>query len=61
MTALDLYTADEMAAILKIRVETLYDNRWRSESGCPVFRQGKRLFAFKAEFDKWYMGRLQYA
>ena len=50
-----------MAAILKIRVETLYDNRWRSESGCPVFRQGKRLFAFKSEFDKWYMGRLQYA
>lgn len=61
MTPADRYTAQEVADILGIEVETLYGGRWRGASGCPVFKQGKYLFAFKKEFDKWYMGRLQYA
>lgn len=60
MTISDRYTAEEIASILGIKVETLYDGRWRQQSGCPLFRQGKRLFAMKKEFDKWYAGRLVY-
>jgi hypothetical protein len=60
MTALDRYTTEEMASILDVRVETLYDHRWRGQSKCPLFRNGKRLFAFRNEFDKWYEGRIQY-
>ncbi len=60
MTKIDLYTAQEMAATLNIKVETLYDGRWREQSKCPLFRQGKRLFAMKNKFDKWYAERLVY-
>ena len=60
MTTLDRYTAEEIASILDVKIETLYDHRWREQSGCPLFRQGKRLFAMKNEFDKWYAGRLVY-
>lgn len=54
------YTAEEIAKILNIKVGTLYDHRWRKQSGCPLFRQGKRLFAIKKAFDEWYEGRLVY-
>ena len=54
------YTAKQMAEILHIVVRTLYDNRWREQSGCPLFKQGNKLFAWKKEFDVWYNKRLQY-
>lgn len=60
MTITDRYTAQEIASILGIKVETLYDSRWRQQSGCPLFRQGKRLFVVRKDFDEWYKGRLVY-
>lgn len=60
MSPQDRYTAEEIAGILDNKVETLYDHRWRKQSGCPLFRLGKRLFAFRKDFDKWYEGRIQY-
>ena len=60
MTTIDRYTAEEIANILDVKVETLYDHRWRGQSGCPLFKQGKRLFAMKKEFDEWYNKRAVY-
>jgi len=60
MTREDIYTAQEVADILGIAVATLYDKRWREQSGCPLFRQGKRLFAIKKDFDEWYQKRAVY-
>jgi len=60
MTSADRYTAQEAADILGIAVATLYDNRWREQSRCPLFRQGKRLFSMKTEFDEWYNKRAVY-
>lgn len=60
MSPQDRYTAEEIAQILGIRVETLYDHRWRDQSKCPLYKQGKRLFSDKHSFERWYQGRLQY-
>lgn len=61
MTCKDIMTAEEMAEVLGFKTpETLYDNRWRKRAGIPLFKQGKRLFAYRREFDKWYKGRIQY-
>ena len=60
MTVQDIVTAEEIARLLHIRTQTLYDNRWRAQSRCPLFRQGKRLFSYRKEFEKWFMSRIQY-
>ena len=60
MTKHDIMTAEEIAETLRIKQPTLYDHRWKEQSGCPLFKQGKRLFARKNEFDSWYKGRIQY-
>lgn len=60
MTRYEILTAEEIAETLQIKQPTLYDHRWREQSGCPLYKQGKRLFAKKAEFDRWYKGRIQY-
>jgi len=60
MTYQDIMTSEEIAELLRVRPQTLYDNRWRQQSGCPLFRQGKRLFGYRKEIDKWYKDRLRY-
>ena len=32
MTVQDIITAEEMAGLLRIKTQTLYDNRWRAQS-----------------------------
>ena len=60
MTTQEIMTAEEIANILDIKITTLYDNRWREQSGCPLFRQGRKLFAYRTKFDEWYKQRLVY-
>lgn len=61
MTQQDIMTAEEIAELLHFKTPaTLYDNRWRKNTGIPLFKQGKRLFAYRKEIDKWYRGRIQY-
>ena len=52
---------DEMAQKCGIKQPTFYDKRWKEQSGCPLFRQGKRLGSFRRDFEKWYRDRLRYA
>ena len=60
MTAQSIITVREIAEILSIKVATLYDYRWREKSGCPLFRQGRKLFAYRERFNEWYRQRLIY-
>ena len=61
MTRKDIMTAEEIADILGIQKATLYDKRWRRETGIPIFKQGKYLFALRSKFMEWYSGRMSYA
>jgi len=54
------YKSEEIANTLDVKVKTLYDHRWREQSGIPLFKQGKKLFAWKKEFDSWYDKRVKY-
>lgn len=54
------YKAEQIAETLDVKVKTLYDNRWREQSGIPLFKQGKKLFAWKKEFDVWFDKRVKY-
>ncbi|MFC1590577.1 hypothetical protein ACFL42_03705 [Candidatus Omnitrophota bacterium] len=60
MSPQDIMTAEEIAILLYIKVGTLYDNRWRALSKCPLFRQGRRLFGYRKEIEAWYRNRMQY-
>lgn len=60
MTTQDIMTAEEIAELLHIKVPTLYDHRWREKTGIPLFKQGRGLFGYREDFDKWYKGRIQY-
>ena len=57
MTKADIMKAEEMCSILGIKSNTLYSKRWRIDSGIPVFRQGRYIFAYRIKFDEWYQKR----
>lgn len=61
MTKDDLMVIEDIAPILHLEKATIRGNKWKQRTGCPLFRQGKRLFAYRAEFDKWYKSRMTYA
>jgi hypothetical protein len=50
----DLLTVPQIAAILKIKENTIHGRRWQKLSGCPLVKIGKRLYAIAAEFWKWF-------
>ena len=60
MSPQDIITSEEIANVLHVKTTTLYDYRWRKQSKCPLFKQGRRLFSFKPDFDRWYKERLEY-
>ena len=60
MSPQDRYNSEEIAQMLDVKVATLYDHRWREQSKCPLFKVGKKLFAWKNEFDEWYQEKMQY-
>jgi excisionase family DNA binding protein len=61
MVKWDIIQAKEIAGILGIKVTTLYDKRWVKQVGIPVYKNGKRLFVKRNEFEEWYNGRICYA
>lgn len=48
-----LLTTEEIAAILKVSLNTVQNRGWRKRNGCPLFRIGKRTYALKAIFWRW--------
>lgn len=48
-----LLTTEEMAAILKIAVNTVHSRVWQKRNGCPLIKIGKRSYAVETTFWKW--------
>lgn len=53
MVAFNIIWSEEIASILNIDVKTLYDNRWKNRTGCPIRRYGGRIGAKREEFFDW--------
>ena len=60
MTAQETLTVEQIADILKITPNTIHSKRWRNKWHAPLYKMGKRLFANKPEFDRWYQDRMIY-
>jgi hypothetical protein len=52
-----LLTTEEIAAILKVSLNTVQNRDWRKRNGCPLFRIGKRTYVLEARFWKWVNDR----
>jgi len=56
--ASDILNAKQLAAYLKISMSTLY--KWshaKTVNGFPIHKQGKHLYSYRAEIDKWLQKR----
>jgi len=52
-----LLTAEEIAAILKISLNTVHNHEWQKRNRCPLIKIGKRRYAMESTFWKWVEGR----
>ena len=48
-----LLTAEEIAHILKVALNTVHNRDWQKRTGCPMIKIGKRIYALEATFWKW--------
>ena len=48
-----LLATKEIAAILKVTLNTVQNRGWRKRNGCPLFRIGRRTYALETRFWKW--------
>ena len=60
MTVQDILTVEEVADVLRVTRNTVQRKKWRDQTGCPLFKQGKRLFSYRIEFERWYKNRVRY-
>ena len=52
-----LLTAEEIAAILKISLNTVHNRDWQKRNRCPLVKIGKRTYAVETVFWKWVNDR----
>ena len=52
-TSDDIMWAPEIAQFAGVKVETIRGSRWKKKSRFPLRKQGKKLFAFRIEAQKW--------
>ena len=48
-----LLTVEEIAAILKIKPNTIHNKKWQERTGCPLKRIGKRNYIESSLFWGW--------
>ncbi len=48
-----LLTSEEIAAILKISLNTVHSREWQKRNRCPLIKIGKRRYSVEAVFWKW--------
>lgn len=53
MTKEDVLTTEQVAEILGYSKNTIQRKSWRVQTGCPLEKKGKRLFALTTKFEKW--------
>lgn len=54
MSPHDTLTLEEISGILRISRNTLQRKDWRKRTGCPLKKIGKRLLAFRKDFEDWF-------
>ncbi len=52
-----LLTVEDIATILRISKNTIQRKSWREKTGCPLKRNGKRLYSEDPEFTAWHRKR----
>ena len=52
----DTLTLEDISTILKISRNTLQRKNWRIKTRCPLKKIGRRLLAYKKDFDDWFRG-----
>jgi DNA-binding transcriptional regulator YhcF (GntR family) len=52
-----LLTAEEIAAILKVSLNTVHNRKWQLSHGCPIIKIGKRTYAVASIFWEWVKER----
>ncbi len=53
----EMLTAEDIAEMLRIKVNTIHSGRWKARTGCPLQKVGKRLLADTAEFQRWFKNK----
>jgi hypothetical protein len=53
MTTQDRMTLGEVSKILDIGINTLQRKPWRVRTGCPLKKIGRRLVAYRPQFNEW--------
>lgn len=48
-----LLTPEDIAAILKISLNTVHNKAWQRRNGCPLIKIGKRIYSLESVFWKW--------
>ncbi len=48
-----LVSAEEIATILNISLNTVHNREWQKRNSCPLIKMGKRKYALEATFWKW--------
>ena len=56
MSPQDVMTIEEISKILSISVNTLQRKSWRIKTGCPLKKIGRRLLAYRKDFEDWFRG-----
>lgn len=52
-----LLTAEDIAAILKISLNTVHNREWQKRSRCPLMKIGRRTYVLQASFWNWVQER----
>ena len=55
MSPQDIMTIEEVSKILGVGVNTLQRRSWRIRMGCPIKKIGKRLIAYRPQFEEWLL------
>lgn len=53
MTKADVLIVEQIAEILGVNPNTIQRKNWRKNTGCPLVKRGRRLYALKDAFYRW--------
>ncbi len=48
-----LLTSEEIAALLRISLNTVHNRNWQKRNQCPLIKIGKRTYAVETVFWRW--------
>jgi uncharacterized protein YjcR len=54
MSLKPILLVEDIAEMLGISKNTIQSRRWRTKSGCPLEKKGKRLYGVSSKFMAWF-------